>query len=139
MLKYFRWKHRFWFSIYYFPSQRMNFLCFRISSVSAFKDEREDVSTHPSQKVHYNISLIYFTILYLSELWNDLNYELTLLFRRKKEMGLVSSMISILFFSPSIEAMYEKRGGGISIGSTFLQTFIAISSGNRKLKKESLI
>lgn len=48
--------------------------------------------------------------------------------RRKKEMGLVSSMISILFFSPSIEAMYEKRGGGISIGSTFLQTFIAISS-----------
>ena len=54
-------------------------------------------------------------------------------------MGLVSSMISILFFSPSIEAMYEKRGGGISIGSTFLQTFIAISSGKRNLKKESLI
>ena len=107
--------------------------------MSAFKDEREDVSTHPSQKVHYNISLIYFTILYLSELWNNSNYELTLLFRRKKEMGLVSSMISILFFSPSIEAMYEKRGGGISIGSTFLQTFIAISSGKRNLKKESLM
>ena len=50
-------------------------------------------------------------------------------------MGLVSSMISILFFSPSIEAMYEKRGGGISIGSTFLQTFIAISSGKRNLQK----
>ena len=106
--------------------------------MSAFKDEREDVSTHPSQKVHYNISLIYLRSI-LSELWNNLNYELTLLFRRKKEMGLVSSMISILFFSPSIEAMYEKRGGGISIGSTFLQTFIAISSGKRNLKKESLI
>ena len=45
----------------------MNFLCFRISSVSAFKDEREDVSTHPSQKVHYNISLIYLRSI-LSEL-----------------------------------------------------------------------
>ena len=42
----------------------------------------------------------------------------------------MSSMISLLIFSPSIGAIYEDRGGGMSMGSTFLQTFIAISSGN---------
>ena len=38
-------------------------------------------------------------------------------------------MFILLIFSPSIGAIYEDRGGGISMGSTFLQTFIAISSG----------
>ena len=45
----------------------------------------------------------------------------------------MSSMISLLIFSPSIGAIYEDRGGGISMGSTFLQTFIAISSGMIKI------
>ena len=44
-------------------------------------------------------------------------------------MGIMPSILSMLIFTPNIGAMHEDRSGGISISSTFLQTFIAISSG----------
>jgi len=53
---------------------------------------------------------------------------LHIIHKGKRDLGAISKMISLLIFSPSIGAMYEDRGGGMSMGSTFLQTFIAISS-----------
>ena len=44
-------------------------------------------------------------------------------------MSIMPSILSMLIFTPNIGAIHEDRSGGISISSTFLQTFIAISSG----------
>ena len=44
-------------------------------------------------------------------------------------MNKVPSITSMLILNPNIGIMPGGRGGGISFGSAFFQTFIAISSG----------